>query len=81
MVVWARHFVERLTDSCHYRLVFRGVYGYRSLRERLAAAPITWGVCEVPGWGYQLTPEEVLSDMAALGFHAHGIRFSGLSAG
>lgn len=39
-----------------------------SLRERLAAAPITWGVCEVPGWGYQLTPEEVLSDMAALGF-------------
>lgn len=40
----------------------------RSLRERLAAAPITWGVCEVPGWGYQLSPDEVLSDMAALGF-------------
>ncbi len=40
----------------------------RPLRERLAAAPITWGVCEVPGWGYQLTPDEVLSDMAALGF-------------
>ena len=39
-----------------------------SLRERLAAAPITWGVCEVPGWGYQLSPDEVLSDMAALGF-------------
>ncbi len=40
----------------------------RSVRERLAAAPITWGVCEVPGWGYQLSPDEVLSDMAALGF-------------
>ncbi|WP_419931361.1 sugar phosphate isomerase/epimerase family protein [Candidatus Poriferisodalis sp.] len=40
----------------------------KSLRERLAAAPITWGVCEVPGWGYQLSPDEVLSDMAALGF-------------
>lgn len=40
----------------------------RSLRERLAAAPITWGVCEVPGWGYQLSPDEVLADMAALGF-------------
>lgn len=39
-----------------------------SLRERLAAAPITWGVCEVPGWGFQLSPDEVLSDMAALGF-------------
>ncbi|WP_419841753.1 sugar phosphate isomerase/epimerase family protein [Candidatus Poriferisodalis sp.] len=39
-----------------------------SLRERLAAAPITWGVCEVPGWGYQLSPEYVLSDMAAIGF-------------
>ncbi|WP_419944995.1 sugar phosphate isomerase/epimerase family protein [Candidatus Poriferisodalis sp.] len=40
----------------------------RSLRERLAAAPITWGVCEVPGWGYQLSPDKVLADMAALGF-------------
>lgn len=40
----------------------------RSLRERLAAAPITWGVCEVPGWGHQLRPDDVLSDMAALGF-------------
>lgn len=40
----------------------------RSVRERLAAAPITWGVCEVPGWGHQLTPHEVLADMASLGF-------------
>ncbi|HZP95727.1 MAG TPA: TIM barrel protein [Candidatus Limnocylindria bacterium] len=34
---------------------------------RLAAAPISWGVCEVPGWGYQLPPERVLGDMARLG--------------
>lgn len=40
----------------------------KSLRQRLAAAPITWGVCEVPGWGHQLSPDDVLADMAALGF-------------
>ena len=39
-----------------------------SLRDRLAAAPITWGVCEVPQWGHQLTVHEVLSDMEAFGF-------------
>jgi len=37
---------------------------------RLAAAPISWGVCEVPGWGLQLPPERVLSEMAQLGFTA-----------
>lgn len=21
---------------------------------KIAGAPISWGVCEVPGWGYQL---------------------------
>ena len=39
-----------------------------SLRDRLAAAPITWGVCEVPQWGHQLTVHQVLSDMEAFGF-------------
>ena len=29
--------------------------------DRIAGAPISWGVCEVPGWGYQLTPERVLA--------------------
>ena len=24
------------------------------LVERIAGAPISWGVCEVPGWGHQL---------------------------
>ncbi len=34
---------------------------------RIAAAPITWGVCEVPDWGYQLPAAGVLADMANLG--------------
>ncbi|TMC74398.1 MAG: TIM barrel protein [Chloroflexi bacterium] len=37
---------------------------------KLAAAPISWGVCEVPGWGLQLAPDRVLSDVRALGFAA-----------
>ena len=37
---------------------------------RLAAAPISWGVCEVPGWGLQLPPELVLAEMAELGLTA-----------
>jgi inosose dehydratase len=39
-------------------------------RARLAGAPISWGVCEVPGWGLQLPPERVLSEMAGLGLRA-----------
>jgi inosose dehydratase len=38
--------------------------------DRVAAAPISWGVCEVPGWGHQLTPERVLREMAELGLAA-----------
>jgi inosose dehydratase len=37
---------------------------------RVAAGPISWGVCEVPGWGAELRPERVLSEMAALGLRA-----------
>jgi inosose dehydratase len=37
---------------------------------RLAGAPISWGVCEVPGWGVQLSPDRVLSEMAAFGLKA-----------
>ncbi|AQT79452.1 inosose dehydratase [Mycolicibacterium litorale] len=36
----------------------------------IAGAPISWGVCEVPGWGYQLTPERVLTEMAEAGLSA-----------
>ncbi len=37
---------------------------------RLAGAPISWGVCEVPGWGLMLPPERVLGEMASLGLRA-----------
>ncbi|MEA2254766.1 MAG: inosose dehydratase [Solirubrobacteraceae bacterium] len=37
---------------------------------RLAGAPISWGVCEVPGWGRQLPSDRVLGEMAALGLRA-----------
>jgi inosose dehydratase len=38
--------------------------------DRIAAAPISWGICEVPGWGLQMTPSRVLGEMAALGISA-----------
>lgn len=41
-----------------------------NLSGRLAAAPISWGVCEVPGWGLRLPPERVLAEMASLGIGA-----------
>lgn len=37
---------------------------------RIAGAPISWGVCEVPGWGHQMGPDRVLTEMAALGLQA-----------
>ncbi len=37
---------------------------------KLAGAPITWGVCEVPGWGEQLPAQRVLEEMASLGLTA-----------
>ncbi|WP_325049000.1 sugar phosphate isomerase/epimerase, partial [Marinitenerispora sediminis] len=37
---------------------------------RIAGAPISWGVCEVPGWGHQLAPETVLAQMRAAGLTA-----------
>jgi len=37
---------------------------------RLAGAPITWGVCEVPGWGCQLGAERVLREVSAAGLRA-----------
>jgi len=35
---------------------------------RLGTAPITWGVCEMDGWGERLPYPRVLDEMAALGF-------------
>lgn len=37
---------------------------------QLAGAPITWGVCEVPGWGAMLPPARVFGEMAGLGLTA-----------
>jgi inosose dehydratase len=41
-----------------------------SLDQRLAGAPISWGACEVPGWGVMPDPERVLSEMASLGLRS-----------
>ncbi|GAB2996590.1 TIM barrel protein [Saccharothrix stipae] len=37
---------------------------------KIAGAPISWGVCEVPGWGRVLEPATVLAEMASLGLRA-----------
>ncbi|MDV3128234.1 sugar phosphate isomerase/epimerase [Mycobacterium sp. 21AC1] len=37
---------------------------------KIAGAPISWGVCEVPGWGYQLPPDRVLAEMRGAGLSA-----------
>jgi inosose dehydratase len=38
--------------------------------DRIAGAPISWGVCEVPGWGYQLPADQVLTQMSEIGLSA-----------
>jgi inosose dehydratase len=38
--------------------------------DKIAGAPISWGVCEVPGWGYQLGPDRVLKEMRDIGLLA-----------
>jgi inosose dehydratase len=40
------------------------------MKGRVAGAPISWGVCEVPGWGYQLPADRVLAEMRAVGLTA-----------
>ena len=35
--------------------------------DRLAGAPISWGACEIPGWGVMPSPDRVLAEMAELG--------------
>lgn len=37
---------------------------------KIAAAPISWGVCEVPGWGHQLSADRVLAEMRDVGVSA-----------
>jgi inosose dehydratase len=40
------------------------------MTNKIAGAPISWGVCEVPGWGYQLPPDRVLQEMREVGLAA-----------
>ena len=51
------------------------------ITERVAAAPISWGVSEVPGWGYQMEPMRVLREMMILGFQASEMGPNGYFAG
>lgn len=37
---------------------------------RIAGAPISWGVCEVPDWGYQMPADRVLTEMQSIGITA-----------
>ncbi|ANW65875.1 inosose dehydratase [Mycobacterium sp. djl-10] len=37
---------------------------------KIAGAPISWGVCEVPGWGHQLDRDRVMSEMREAGLTA-----------
>jgi inosose dehydratase len=37
---------------------------------KIAGAPLSWGVCEVPGWGYQLGRDRVLTEMRGAGLTA-----------
>lgn len=45
----------------------RTVRAMRAIEDRLAGAPISWGACEVPGWGAMPAADPVLAEMAALG--------------
>ncbi len=42
----------------------------RPIDQRIAGAPINWGVCEVPGWGHQLDTDTVLTQMKEVGISA-----------
>lgn len=37
---------------------------------KIAGAPISWGVCEVPGWGHQLDRDRVMAEMRQAGLTA-----------
>ena len=51
-------------------MVDRGTTSHGSLLDRVAGGPISWGICEVPGWGVQLPVDRVLSEMRELGLTA-----------
>lgn len=42
----------------------------RAFADRIAGAPISWGVCEVPDWGLMLPASRVLPEMVSVGLAA-----------
>jgi inosose dehydratase len=53
-----------------YKHIHQVAGGLPNMMERVAAAPISWGICEVPGWGFQLPPDRVLGEMQSAGITA-----------
>lgn len=41
-----------------------------AITDRIGGAPISWGVCEAPGWGHELPNDRVLAEMSGLGLRA-----------
>jgi inosose dehydratase len=41
-----------------------------SAEPKVAGAPISWGVSELPTWGYRMTPDRVLAEMREVGLEA-----------
>ena len=37
---------------------------------KVAGAPISWGVSELPGWGHRMSPDRVLAEMRSVGLDA-----------
>ncbi|MCY3580882.1 MAG: TIM barrel protein [bacterium] len=48
----------------------RDQMGRKPLQDRIAGAPITWGVDGAPGWGFLMDRKRVLDEMAKLGLKA-----------
>ncbi|MFD6826578.1 TIM barrel protein [Streptomyces sp. NPDC060085] len=40
------------------------------IENRIAGAPISWGVCEVPDWGHLMSPDRVFEEMRQIGLTA-----------
>lgn len=49
--------------------------------DRIAGAPITWGVDESPGWGFLMDPDRVLDEMREVGLNATELGPDGYLAG
>ena len=49
---------------------YNGAEPHRALIDRVVGGPISWGVCEVPGWGLQLPVDRVLHEMRHVGLAA-----------